>query len=162
MADTPIRELILQSIQARLQAITAGATYSHTVGQVVRQEIEPSGRSANITLSLTSPQDGPYEDAAVGGRKAGGNSGGITYRVATVRVVAHVREEAASDTKLIAIAADIERAVLADRVQGGYALNSWWTGSQHGVTEAATPHLMTIVEFRVQYRTQYANPGSQV
>ena len=54
--------------------------------------------------------------------------------------------------------ADLERALMSDRKQGGHALDTIITGSEPQVNEAAQPSIFVEVTARIHYRTNVTEP----
>jgi len=54
--------------------------------------------------------------------------------------------------------ADLERALMSDRKQGGHALDTILTGSEPQVNEAVQPSIFVEVTARIHYRTNVTEP----
>lgn len=156
----PIQELILREIKSRLEGINATSapdTYYNRVRRVVRGLINPDQDVGALTLQLSSVNN------AVKQYQSGGGAGGVCYRVMTVAVDAWLHKEFLSDTDSIRLAADIERAVMSDRKNGGHSECTWWQGAAPmAAPDEAAPTAYLRVQFTVEYRTAAGLPATPV
>ena len=159
----PKIELILESVRTRLVAINATLSpdvYHSKVRRVVRGVMPPDDADG-YTLMITALER-PYTEMTEGGRVTGGNTKGTQYRLLVLGVEAWIDHEYLTDTESIAIAADIEYAVLLDRYQGGHAKNSWWVSTTRQPVQITTPVGHLRVEFNVMFRTVFGEPSTQI
>lgn len=156
--DEPIRELILADIQTRLEAINGPtSTYWNTVNSVSRSMIGASRVDEAITLILFSPGDSLRER-----RTGGGVNAGIGEKRMMITVGAWIKAEIVSDTLGQRLLHDIEKAVLSDRSQGTYAMDSFYESASIVSQEATAPLAWIEARFVIQFRHQFDDPAVQV
>lgn len=163
MPSNSLRERILAGVATNLAAVVAGAVYHNTFTNVVRNMILPPNADSVPCLFVSAPEEVPYEDVARGGRRAGGGpAAGVSDRAMTVSVGCWLERDAAAESYGSSVAQDIERAVLADRTQGGKAINSWWLRTNLITQSIGEPFVWLEVQFRVQFRTVFGQPETQI
>lgn len=160
-------ELMMQGIVAALKGIKAAAAPDKWLTTVVRVErglISIDEAPNGISLFVNAGGEAPWTGRSAEGVLAGGSSGqGIQERVATVQVHAWIKLERLSDAQSIALAADIERAVLEDNARGGHAHKTRWTRTDRdAVMNNGVPIGSLRLDFSVFYRTDYGRPGHSV
>lgn len=155
MPSTPVRELVLENVKTTLAAVEAGTDYFHGPYSVFRTAPNLSNTPTDLTLYVFSPGDSNVT------RDGRGSPTGLTETQILINVTAIVGLEVASDTHSNQIAHDIEKAVLADRQRGGYAINTFPLGRDVISDESTEPWAFLTVRFQCFYRHDFANPSTQ-
>ena len=155
MPATPVRELVLENVKTTLQAIESGADYFNDVYSVVRTAPNLANIPNELTLFVFSPGDSNVT------RDGRGSPTGLTETQILINVIAIISHEIASDTHANQIAHDIEKAVLADRQRGGYAINPFPLGRDVISDESTEPWAFLTIRFQCFYRHDFANPSTQ-
>lgn len=152
MPTEPIRELVMRDIKSALELIVEGDSYFNTVARVSR--VLEQQTHNELTLYVWSPSD------ATVNLDNKGTTTGIIETNMNVNIVALFAREVASDTFAMRLAADVERAVMADRDRGNYAVNTYLIGREI-VTRETEPVAELTIKLVVRYRTDIANPSTQ-
>lgn len=155
MPATPVRELVLENVKTTLQAIESGSDYFNDVHLVVRTAPNLANIPNELTLFVFSPGDSNVT------RDGRGSPTGLTETQILINVIAIISHEIASDTHANQIAHDIEKAVLADRQRGGYAINTFPLGRDVISDESTEPWAFLTIRFQCFYRHDFANPSTQ-
>lgn len=150
-----IKELIIKNRVAALTGITTANGYDNTILSVQRRM--QGGQSFRLTPMLLLAQDA--ED------KEGEATEPLTRKklllvVSIVTRIDEVTDARSADEVLNSLAADVERAWMADWTCGGYALNSDYEGSGQLDVMEGQPEIGMFVMFSVSYRHKTKDPKS--
>lgn len=150
----PIIELIAANIETVVNTITAGNGYNYNLTAKRPKRIDfltESWNNLDVIIQQTSAaaKDSEYSHPY--------KTYTITFMLVAI-VVGSDSDSFSIDTQKNKIAADIEKAIMADRTRGGYAMDSNITEINF-ITDDDAGGVSLLLE--VEYRTIYDNPYSE-
>jgi hypothetical protein len=155
MADTTIKERIMQNIAGALGSITKANGYSVDIASVQRYRYSGLNLATVPLLHLRAGDDEVMRDKMTAPYVARR----FEVYVSFVDRPDPNADARSSDEMLNAVGADIEKCLMADPTRGGLAI---WTGNpdwMEAVVNEDEPHLAQAYRFPIDYRHHFKDPA---
>lgn len=153
--STSIIESIAQNVLATVNGVTIAAGYHQTLTGV-RPARLPNADDAHDNNTVVLVQGNPRLDADNSGM---GNAAMLAWRqpfALIAYVIASDTETASLDARINEVRSDIEKALMADRKRGGFAIDTQITEPEFFDYDAAVTGIIVMAE--ILYRTRENDP----
>jgi hypothetical protein len=159
-AALPIREQIMQAVQATLTGITKGNGYRFTIKSVQRTRSTGQTKLETPLILIQEGLDTPAEGPLAGSSSATTRHLEITLGVQIAQDAEGDARE--GDTVCNLLRADIQKAMAADSSFGELALDSRETGAREIVFTEERADLMFELDYDIHYRHLRTDPSVAV